>query len=47
MEHLRHVFVGIERLPMMHREGWAGPEAQGGGAMPFAWFFFHPSKEAR
>lgn len=43
MEHLRHVFVGIERLPMMHREGWTGAKLKG-GAMPFGWFFFHPSK---
>ena len=43
MEHLRHVFVGIERLPMMHREGWTGPRIES-AAMPFAWFFFHPTK---
>jgi hypothetical protein len=43
MAHLRHVFVGIERLPMMHREGWTGSKLKV-GAMPFAWFFFHPAK---
>jgi hypothetical protein len=43
--HLRHVFVGIERLPMMHREGWAGPKLKV-GAMPFAWFYFHPAKRS-
>ena len=43
MAHLRHVFIGIERLPMMHREGWSGPKLKD-GAMPFAWFFFHPAK---
>jgi hypothetical protein len=29
-----HVFR--ERLPMMHRDGWAGPRAT--SSMPFAWF---------
>ena len=45
MAHLRHVFVGIERLPMMHREGWTGPKHET-AAMPFAWFYFHPAKRS-
>ena len=43
MAHLRHVYIGIERLPMMHREGWTGPKLET-AAMPFAWFYFHPTK---
>jgi len=39
--HLSHVWVGIERLPFMHREGWAGPKHSNSGA-PFAWFRFQP-----
>ncbi len=39
--HLRRVWLGIERLPMMHREGWQGPRTKSGGA-PFAWFCFEP-----
>lgn len=41
-EKLRRVWVGKERLPMMHREGWSGPKLQT-GAMPFAWFVFEQS----
>jgi hypothetical protein len=26
----------IERLPMVHRDGWTGPHAS--SAIPFAWF---------
>lgn len=37
--HLSQVFVGIERLPMMHRDGWEGPKVKS-GAMQFAWFVF-------
>ena len=37
--HLRRVWLGRERLPMMHREGWAGPRLTSAGA-PFAWFVF-------
>lgn len=37
--HLARVFVGIERLPMMHREGWQGERIKQ-GTMPFAWFIF-------
>lgn len=41
--HLLRVWAGMERLPMMHREGWAGPKLGNSGA-PFAWFVFsaHP-----
>lgn len=37
--HLRKVWLGRERLPMMHRRGWEGPKV-GNAAMPFAWFVF-------
>lgn len=37
--HLRRVWLGRERLPMMHRRGWDGPTI-GAAAMPFAWFVF-------
>jgi hypothetical protein len=37
--HLRRVWAGIERLPLMHREGWDGPRQTNSGA-PFAWFVF-------
>jgi hypothetical protein len=43
MEHLRHVYIGIERLPMMHRPGWRGKKLKQ-GAMPFGWFVFKPEK---
>jgi hypothetical protein len=33
---LARVHVFRERLPMMHRRGWAGPIAT--SAIPFAWF---------
>lgn len=36
--HLERVWVGIERLPMMHRHGWEKNRAN--SAMPFAWFVF-------
>ncbi len=38
-QHLAQVFLGRERLPMMHRRGWEGPKT-GNAAMPFAWFRF-------
>lgn len=38
---LLRVWAGMERLPMMHREGWDGPRLGNSGA-PFAWFVFHP-----
>lgn len=37
--HLSRIFVGTERLPMMHRSGWEGPKVKA-GAMQFAWFVF-------
>lgn len=40
---LVRVWAGIERLPMMHREGWNGRLTPTGGA-PFAWFVFSPDK---
>jgi hypothetical protein len=43
MAHLHHVYIGIERLPMMHRPGWRGKK-QKQGAMPFGWFVFLPEK---
>lgn len=39
--HLRHVVIGRERLPMMHREGWTGSRIKVSAA-PFAWFHFDP-----
>ncbi len=35
---LARVHVFRNRLPMMHRDGWAGPRAS--SAMAFAWFVF-------
>jgi hypothetical protein len=46
IEHLRRVWVGIERLPMMHRDGWNGPKLET-GAMPFGWFVFTARKRLR
>jgi hypothetical protein len=43
MQHLHHVYIGIERLPMMHRPGWRGKKLKA-GAMPFGWFCFAPEK---
>ena len=37
--HLVRVWAGIERLPMMHREGWEGSKISAAG-VPFAWFVF-------
>jgi hypothetical protein len=39
--HLRRVWAGRQRLPMMHRQDWQGPRTAFGGA-PFAWFCFEP-----
>jgi hypothetical protein len=33
---LARIHVFRSRLPMMHRDGWAGPRAS--SSMPFAWF---------
>jgi hypothetical protein len=43
IEHLYHVYIGVERLPMMHRPGWRGKKLKQ-GAMPFGWFCFLPEK---
>jgi hypothetical protein len=43
-EHLNHVFIGKERLPMMHRDGWTGKKLKQ-GAMPFGWFVFTPESK--
>jgi hypothetical protein len=37
--HLSRVWLGKERLPMMHRNGWEGSKISA-AAMPFAWFVF-------
>jgi hypothetical protein len=37
--HLIRIWAGIERLPMMHRDGWEGPKITSAG-VPFAWFVF-------
>jgi hypothetical protein len=39
--HLVRVWAGIERLPMMHREGWNGSKIKASGS-PHAWFVFSP-----
>lgn len=44
-KHLRRIWVGIERLPFMHRDGWDGPKSGNSGA-PFAWFVFEPEERA-
>jgi hypothetical protein len=36
--HLVRLWVGKERLPMMHREGWQGNKAS--QPTPYAWFVF-------
>lgn len=41
--HLTNVWVGIERLPMLHRDGWSGPK-QATSTLPYAWFLFRPEK---
>lgn len=37
--HLNRVWLGRERLPMMHRDGYDGNKITA-AAMPFAWFVF-------
>jgi len=37
--HLNRVWLGRERLPTMHRDGWEGVKVTS-SAMPFAWFVF-------
>lgn len=41
--HLRHYWIGIDRPPAMHREGWTGNRLSNSGA-PFAWFDFWAEK---
>ena len=41
--HLERVWLGRERLPMMHRDGWEGKQITN-SAMPFAWFVFTQEK---
>lgn len=43
--HLTMLWIGIQRLPMMHREGWKGRHAS--QATPFAWFVFDQKKRGR
>ena len=40
--HLSHVWLGRERLPFMHREGWTGTKLVM-SALPYAWFVFDPA----
>ena len=42
--HLSELLVGIERLPMMHRDGWDGPK-KSNAAQPFAWFVFERDRD--
>jgi len=37
-----HIFAGIERLPMLHREGWMGAK-QMNSTIPYGWFVFDPN----
>jgi hypothetical protein len=41
--HLRRVWSGIERLPIMHRDGWSGPKIASAG-FPFAWLVFEATR---
>lgn len=41
--HLRDYWIGIDRPPAMHREGWVGNRLSNSGA-PFAWFDFHANQ---
>lgn len=38
-KHLSRVWLGRERLPMMHRDGWHGSKISNSSA-PFGWFVF-------
>lgn len=44
--HLRHYWIGIDRPPAMHRDGWEGPRLTNSGA-PFAWFDFSAQPKGR
>lgn len=39
--YLYRIWAGIERLPMMHRDGWEGPKIDTSG-VPFGWFVYLP-----
>lgn len=41
--HLERVWIGVERLPQMHRHGWEGPKQSNSGRA-FAWFVFRRDK---
>jgi hypothetical protein len=43
LQHLHHVYAGIERLPKFQREGWRGSRLKTETA-PFGWFIFRPQK---
>lgn len=43
LQHLHHVYIGIERLPKFQRESWKGKRLKTETA-PFAWFCFSPRK---
>jgi len=43
IQHLHHVFIGIERLPKFQREGWKGKRLKTETA-PFGWFIFRPQR---
>jgi hypothetical protein len=43
LQHLHHVFIGIERLPKFQREGWKGKRLKTETA-PFGWFIFLPQR---
>lgn len=45
-QHLEHVWLGLDRPPALHRDGWTGPKLEKGGA-PFAWFCFSPIARSR
>jgi hypothetical protein len=40
---LRRVYPFIDRLPMMHRDGWEGPRADDSPQIQFAWFVWDQS----
>lgn len=41
--HLTDYWIGIDRPPAMHRDGWQGNKLTNSGA-PFAWYDFSPDK---
>jgi hypothetical protein len=43
LQHLYHVYIGIERLPKFQRESWKGNRLKTETA-PFAWFVFQPQR---